>query len=39
LDPINPANFGTDNPDDLALQLSLLMKSRLNELRVQNSPL
>jgi 1-acyl-sn-glycerol-3-phosphate acyltransferase len=39
LDPINPANFGTDNPDDLALQLSLSMKSRLNELRVQNSPL
>lgn len=39
LDPINPTNFGTDNPDDLALQLSLLMKSRLNELRVQNSPL
>jgi 1-acyl-sn-glycerol-3-phosphate acyltransferase len=38
LDPINPANFGTDNPDNLALQLSLLMKSRLDELRIQNTP-
>jgi 1-acyl-sn-glycerol-3-phosphate acyltransferase len=37
LDPINPATFGTDNPDDLALQISLLMKSQLTELRAQNS--
>jgi 1-acyl-sn-glycerol-3-phosphate acyltransferase len=37
LDPVNPANFDTDNPDHLALQLSLLMTARLNELRAQNS--
>ena len=38
LDPINPATFGTDNPENLARQLSLLMTSRLNELRAQISP-
>ena len=38
LDPVNPASFETDNPDDLALKLSLLMKSRLNELRTHSSP-
>jgi 1-acyl-sn-glycerol-3-phosphate acyltransferase len=38
LDPINPATFGTDNPENLAQQLSLLMTSRLNELRAQISP-
>jgi 1-acyl-sn-glycerol-3-phosphate acyltransferase len=38
LDQINPADFGTDNPDELAMQLSHLMTSRLSELRVQNTP-
>jgi 1-acyl-sn-glycerol-3-phosphate acyltransferase len=38
LDPIYPPAFGTDTPENLALKLSLLMTSRLNELRVQNSP-
>lgn len=38
LDPVNPADFDTDNPDNLALQLSLMMRARLNELRAQNSP-
>ena len=38
LDPIYPASFGTDNPENLARQLSLLMTSRLNELRAQISP-
>jgi 1-acyl-sn-glycerol-3-phosphate acyltransferase len=37
LDPINPATFGTDSPEDLALKINLLMKSGLNELRAQNS--
>ena len=37
LDPVNPANFDTDNPDNIALQFSLLMTSGLNELRAQNS--
>ncbi|MGC1392578.1 MAG: lysophospholipid acyltransferase family protein [Bacteroidales bacterium] len=38
LDQINPADFGSDNPDELARQLSQLMTSRLSELRVQNTP-
>jgi 1-acyl-sn-glycerol-3-phosphate acyltransferase len=38
LDPINPATFGTDTPENLALQLSVFMTSRLNELRVQYGP-
>ena len=38
LDPINPATFGTDTPENLALQLSVFMTSRLNELRVQYDP-
>jgi len=37
LDPINPAAFGTDSPENLAQQLSLLMTSRLNELRTQHN--
>ena len=38
LDPIYPDAFGTDDPDNLARQLSLLYTSRLNELRDQNNP-
>jgi 1-acyl-sn-glycerol-3-phosphate acyltransferase len=38
LDQVNPADFGTDNPDDLAKQFSSLMTTRLVELRAQNSP-
>jgi 1-acyl-sn-glycerol-3-phosphate acyltransferase len=38
LDPIYPDSFGTDDPDTLARQLSLLYTSRLNELRAQNNP-
>lgn len=38
LDPINPATFGTNTPENLALQLSVFMTSRLNELRVQYGP-
>ena len=37
LDPVNPADFGTGDPDKLALQLSVLMTRRLNELRTKNS--
>ena len=37
LNPINPANFGTDVPDDLAKKLSLLMTSELKELRARNN--
>lgn len=33
LDPVYPAAFGTDNPDSLALKISSLMKSELNDLR------
>lgn len=33
LDPVNPSAFGTDNPDVLAADLNLLMKSELNVLR------
>ena len=38
LDPIYPASFGTDTPENLAQQLSLLMTSGLSELRAQNNP-
>jgi len=35
-DPINPADFGTDIPEELAQKISLLMTNWLNELRVRN---
>jgi 1-acyl-sn-glycerol-3-phosphate acyltransferase len=38
LDQVNPADFGTDNPDDLAMKFSQLMTAGLMELRAQNSP-
>jgi 1-acyl-sn-glycerol-3-phosphate acyltransferase len=38
LDPINPATFGMDSPENLALKINLLMTSGLNELRTQNCP-
>lgn len=38
LDPIYPNAFGTDDPDNLARQLSILYTSHLNELRAQNNP-
>lgn len=37
LDPVNPGEFTTDNPDILALKLSMKMKSELNDLRIQNN--
>jgi len=37
LDPVNPADFATSDPDTLALQISVLMKTRLNEIRAQKS--
>jgi 1-acyl-sn-glycerol-3-phosphate acyltransferase len=33
LDPVQPASFDTDNPEDLARRLSSLMTSELKELR------
>ena len=36
LNPVYPANFGTDIPDDLAKTLSLFMTSELKELRARN---
>jgi len=33
LDPIHPESFGTDNPDELALRLSVLIKEKLTEMR------
>jgi len=33
LDPIDPKDFGTDNPENLALKLSSLMTTALKELR------
>jgi len=33
LDPVQPASFNTDNPEDLALRLSSLMTSELKKLR------
>jgi len=35
LDPILPESFGTDNPDELALRLSTIIKESLAELRNQ----
>jgi 1-acyl-sn-glycerol-3-phosphate acyltransferase len=37
LDPVSPADFGTENPDDLAKRLSLLMTTALSELRFKIS--
>jgi 1-acyl-sn-glycerol-3-phosphate acyltransferase len=37
LDPVNPADFATSDPDNLALQISVLMTTRLNEIRAQKS--
>jgi 1-acyl-sn-glycerol-3-phosphate acyltransferase len=39
LDPIQPASFATDNPEDLALKLSSLMTNELKKLRTQNNNL
>ncbi len=36
LDPVSHSDFGTDIPDNLARQFSLLMTSGLNDLRIQN---
>jgi 1-acyl-sn-glycerol-3-phosphate acyltransferase len=33
LDPVKPSSFGTDNPDDLAGEMHLLMNSELNALK------
>jgi 1-acyl-sn-glycerol-3-phosphate acyltransferase len=33
LDPVLPSSFGTDNPDELAKKLMLLMKSEMKKLR------
>jgi 1-acyl-sn-glycerol-3-phosphate acyltransferase len=33
LDPVHPDSFGTDNPDDLALRLSAIIKENLNDMR------
>lgn len=33
LDPVFPAAFGSENPEDLALELSSLMKAKLKEVR------
>lgn len=38
LDQVNPENFGTDNPDMLALKFSTLMKTALKELRAEKFP-
>ena len=36
LDPVFPAEFGTDIPEDLALKFSQLMKSELSEIRTKS---
>jgi 1-acyl-sn-glycerol-3-phosphate acyltransferase len=36
MDPVPPASFDTDNPDDLGRKLSSLMTSELKELRAKN---
>jgi len=36
LDPIQPASFATDNPEDLAIKLSSLMTRELKELRARH---
>jgi 1-acyl-sn-glycerol-3-phosphate acyltransferase len=33
LEPVQPADFGTDNPDELALRFSSLMSAELNRMR------
>ena len=35
LDPVQPASFDTDNPDDLARKLGSYMKSELKKLRAK----
>ena len=35
LDPVQPASFDNNNPEDLALKLSSLMTSELKELRTK----
>ena len=37
LDPLDPADFGTDIPDELAGRFSTLMKSELDELRSETN--
>jgi 1-acyl-sn-glycerol-3-phosphate acyltransferase len=37
LDPVNPDDFSTKEPENLALQLSEVMTKRLNEIRAQNN--
>ena len=37
LDQVNPEDFGTDNPEILALKFGTLMKSALKELRAEKS--
>jgi 1-acyl-sn-glycerol-3-phosphate acyltransferase len=37
LDAVNPVDFGTVDPDNLALNLSVLMTKELNEIRTQNN--
>ena len=36
LDPIPPESFGTDNPDELALRISILIKDNLIKIRNQS---
>lgn len=36
MDPVNPASFKANDPDNLALELSALMTSGLKDLRAQN---
>ena len=36
LDPILPESFGTDNPDELALRISILIKENLTAIRKQS---
>jgi len=37
LNPVDPADFGTENPDILALKMSTAMKSALTELRSEKN--
>jgi 1-acyl-sn-glycerol-3-phosphate acyltransferase len=37
LDPVHPADFGTDSPDDLANRFGLMMKTELKKLRAEPS--
>ena len=36
LDPVLPESFGTDDPDELAQRLSVMMKETLAEIRTQS---